>query len=122
MKYLNITLSLAVIVFTSCSKMNCEKKCDLNNSIETTDATYMDPYTTQSNVQVNILEDLVEGVDCNCIVSGWVKYRENGITVALVDYGDGQCDGWVSITICDDGDCESKDTKCYKYKQDCGVK
>ena len=122
MKYLNIAFYLSLLLFTACAKSEHKETCNLANSIETTDTKYMDPYATQINVQVNILEDLVEGVDCNCIVSGWVKYRENGITAALVDYGTGQCDGWVSITICDNGDCESKDAKCYKYKQDCGIK
>lgn len=122
MKNLYTILTLCLLAFTSCEKMDDEKKCDLNNSIETFDATYMDPYTTRPNIQVNILEDLIEGDNCDCIVSGWVKYRENSITAALVNYGEGECDGWVSITICKNGDCESKESECYKFKQDCGIK
>ncbi len=127
MKHLNIVFVLAILLFTNCSKEDYKKvvsksKCDLSNSTVTTDNKYMNPNTNQPNIQVNILENLETGIDCNCIVSGWVKYRENGITTALVDYGNGQCDNWVTITVCYNGDCEDSRTECYKFEQDCDSK
>jgi hypothetical protein len=128
MKFLTPILLVPAVLFSSCNKedlwgkkgSNYEMKCDLSNSIETTDDTYLNPYTTPSNVKVNILRDLETGDECNCIVSGFVKYRVNGKTAALVDYGNGQCDPWVAITLCHNGDCEDSRAKCYKFKQNCG--
>ena len=127
MKYLNIVLVLTILLYTSCSKEDFIKKdhkgeCGKSECTVTTDDKYMDPNTNEPNIQVNILETLETGDDCNCIVSGTVKYRENGITTALVDYGNGDCDNWATITVCDDGDCDDSKAKCYKYEQSCGSK
>ena len=128
MKYLAISTLLFSLVFFSCQKDGLfgkkgngyEMKCDLTNSTVTSDGTYMNPNTNRSNTQVDILEDLETSSDCNCIVSGMVKYRENGVTAALVDYGNGECDNWVAITVCYNGDCEDSRASCYKYEQSCG--
>jgi hypothetical protein len=127
MKYLNIALVATIILFTSCSKDFLDKKehkgeCEKSECTVTTDDKFMDPNTTDPNIQVDILSELVTGEDCNCIVSGKVKYRENGITAALVDYGNGACDNWATITVCYDGDCKDSKAKCLKFEQNCGLK
>lgn len=128
MKHLLYALPIFMVLFISCDKSNLfgkggddyKMKCDLTNSTATTDDKYMDPNTNASNTKVDIIKDLITSDDCNCIVSGMVKYRENGKTAALVDYGDGSCDNWVAITICYKGDCEDSKAECYKYEQNCG--
>lgn len=54
-----------------------------------------------------IYEELVYDDNCNCIVSGKVKYLKECETVALVDYGNGECDNIATKTVCIDGKCET---------------
>lgn len=73
---------LFVISFTSCLKEDCE---------------YKSKY---------IYEPIVFDEECNCIVSGKVKYLKECMTVVLVDYGNGDCDNRAIKTICKNGKCE----------------
>jgi hypothetical protein len=52
-----------------------------------------------------IYEPIVISSNCNCIVSGKVKYLKNCKTVALLDYGNGNCDNVATKIICVDGNC-----------------
>ena len=52
-----------------------------------------------------IYEPIILSEDCNCVVSGKVKYVKDCSTVALIDYGDGACDNIATKIICVDGKC-----------------
>ena len=56
-----------------------------------------------------IYEPIEISEDCNCIVAGKVKYLKDCKTIALIDYGDGQCDNIATKIICKNGDCFGKD-------------
>lgn len=82
-----IPISIVLIsLSTSCSKG--KKECELKSKY--------------------IYEPLVIDETCNCIVSGKVKYLEDCETVALVDYGNGECDNIATKTVCKNGNCEAK--------------
>jgi len=66
-----------------------------------------------------VYEPLVISEECGCIVQGKVKYVENGETVALVDYGNGECDDIATKTICVDGDCADANVEIIEFRIDC---
>jgi len=66
---------------------------------------YSDPNNVDEGVQVFILEPLELDADCGCVKSGYVKYLKNSVTVALVKYDDGDCQGKAYRTNCVNGDC-----------------
>ena len=75
-----------------------------------------------SGVHKFVYEPIVISDDCNCIVSGKVKYLKDCKTVALIDYGNGDCDNIATKVLCKNGKCfdENKipfDT--YDYTIDC---
>ena len=55
-----------------------------------------------------VYEPIVISEDCNCIVSGKVKYLKDCQTMALIYYGDGDCDNIATKIICENGDCFDK--------------
>ena len=78
-----------------------------------------------SGVHKFVYEPIVISDDCNCIVSGKVKYLKDCKTVALIDYGNGDCDNIATKILCKNGKCfdENKipfDT--YVYTIDCNGK
>ena len=85
----------SLVIFTilcSCSKL--DKKLDDK-----------DDCNKLSGVHKFIYEPIVISDDCNCIVSGKVKYLKNCKTIALVDYGNGDCDNIATKILCKDGKC-----------------
>tara|TARA_B110000444_G_C18715540_1_gene535839 strand:- start:233 stop:640 length:408 start_codon:yes stop_codon:yes gene_type:complete len=85
----------SLVIFTilcSCSKL--DKKLDDK-----------DDCIKLSGVHKFIYEPIVISDDCNCIVSGKVKYLKNCKTIALVDYGNGDCDNIATKILCKDGKC-----------------
>ena len=75
-----------------------------------------------SGIHKFIYEPIVISDNCNCIVSGKVKYLKDCKTIALIDYGNGDCDNVATKILCKDGTCfdENKiplDT--YDYTIDC---
>jgi len=52
-----------------------------------------------------IYEEIIISDKCNCIVSGKVKYVKDCITIALIDYGAGECDNIATKILCVDGNC-----------------
>lgn len=75
-----------------------------------------------SGVHKFVYEPIVVSNDCNCIVSGKVKYLKDCKTVALVYYGDGVCDNKATKIICENGNCFDKDDnpiKSFEYDIDC---
>ena len=78
-----------------------------------------------SGVHKFVYEPIVISDDCNCIVSGKVKYLKDCKTIALIDYGNGDCDNIATKILCKEGTCfdENKipfDT--YDYTFDCNGK
>ena len=78
-----------------------------------------------SGVHKFVYEPIVISDDCNCIISGKVKYLKDCKTIALIDYGNGNCDNIATKILCKDGACfdENKiplDT--YDYTIDCNGK
>lgn len=128
MKWLRfVFVGVAVFAFLSCEKEN--KKFDKSKHglwecgvgmYNCTDDRFEDPYIQQENLEVFIFEPLVISDDCNCIVQGAVKYVENGKTVALVYYGDGECGSQAKKVLCVNGDCKSKFVSyCYFTPSNC---
>ena len=69
-----------------------------------------------------VYEPIVVSDDCNCIISGKVKYLKDCKTFALVYYGNGDCDNIATKIICDNGNCFDKfdvPIKSYEYNIDC---
>ncbi len=116
-----ILFTLIVLAVTACKKEKkywCDEgKGDYCSACLTSD--YENPNAVASNIEVYELKPLVTDPNCNCIVSGYVKYLKDGITVALVDYGEGDCDGYAVKTLCVNGDCEDKNAECCKFQQQC---
>ncbi|NQY11866.1 MAG: hypothetical protein HRT71_20415 [Flavobacteriales bacterium] len=93
--------------------------CKIKECIECLSNEYEDPYQIADGVTQYIVKPLVVDESCGCIVQGFVKYVKDGKTVALVDYGDGTCDGWATKNICVDGNCEHKKASCCKFEVTC---
>tara|TARA_B100000497_G_C7252846_1_gene180887 strand:- start:19 stop:426 length:408 start_codon:yes stop_codon:yes gene_type:complete len=75
-----------------------------------------------SGVHKFVYEPIVISDDCNCIVSGKVKYLKDCKTIALIDYGNGICDNIATKILCKDGTCfdENKNPlDTYDYTIDC---
>jgi hypothetical protein len=137
-------LVLFSLIAASCHKDKGEKKickmeecvvCD-DNRFDNKDHIkdhYIDKEGNKIDWQVEkyILSPIVKDNDCGYIVSGKVKYVVNGKTAAIVDYGDGEIDGWAVKTIYHKkdgnkgmgGHCNKdkykESTKCCKFEQKC---
>ena len=69
-----------------------------------------------------IYEEIIISDKCNCIVSGKVKYVKDCMTIALIDYGEGECDNIATKILCDDGNCFGENGTqplLYEYSFDC---
>jgi len=127
MKSLHYIISTFIILsFLSCNKLDCKKDddvkvCTLENSSVSTDNSYQDFYNwEESGVKQYVLEDIVVDPTCNCIVSGYIKYVKDKKTVALIKYGNGNCDSWAIKINCVDGSCsEEAGAYCTKFEQNC---
>ena len=101
-----VILSFGVIIalfFSSCDKFDLKKGCKED---------YL-------GTKKYVYEPIVYSVDCDCIVSGKVKYLVDGKTSALVDYGSGSCDNWAAKTSCPDGNCKGGTVTNYQF--DCAT-
>ncbi len=127
MKTLFITLvTLIAVTFTSCDKFEFDDHDhDGNYGCGTTDygdKGYWDKSDKPEGAVIDgkyVYEEIVYSDDCDCPVKGKVKFVENGQTVALLDYGNGQCDEFGLKTICIDGNCKDDDVTIVKIKLDC---
>ena len=78
-----------------------------------------------SGVHKFVYEPIVISYDCNCIVSGKVKYLKDCKTIALIDYGNGYCDNIATKILCKDGSCFDENKiplETYDYNIDCNGK
>jgi len=85
-----ISLILIVFLFSSCCKLKKE---------------HCNKY---SGYHKFIYDPIVVSEDCNCIVSGKVKYLKDCKTIALIHYGEGECDNIATKIICENGECFDK--------------
>jgi hypothetical protein len=75
---------------------------------------YENPEQADAGIEVLIIKPLVTSEECNCIISGEVKYLKDGKTIALVSYGNGACDDIAEKVLCVDGNCDNSDAvKCF---------
>ena len=75
-----------------------------------------------SGVHKFVYEPIVISDDCNCIVSGKVKYLKDCKTIALIDYGNGDCDNIATKILCKEGTCFAENKNpldTYDYTIDC---
>ena len=94
MKYIkNLTLLFIPFLVFGCSKL---KKDDFSKSYDCKKLVGFHKF---------IYEPIVISEECNCIVSGKIKYLKDCKTIALVEYGDGNCDNIATKIICVDGKC-----------------
>ena len=109
-----------LVIFSSCKKKDFWKKeCGVKD-IGICNGDQTKQYNNTDYIEY-IVKPIVVSPDCNCIVQGFLKYVKNNKTVALIDYGNGECDEWAVKINCVDGDCEHKmATKC-KFEIDCNV-
>ncbi|MDX2361491.1 MAG: hypothetical protein QNK23_11845 [Crocinitomicaceae bacterium] len=97
----------------ACSEATCE---------ECISDIYENPYTVPSDVEVYYVEPLVYDAKCGCITGGWVKYLKNGKTVAMVKYGEGECDRQGIKVMCVDGDCDlGTGSQTCTFQTDCSI-
>jgi hypothetical protein len=108
-----------IIILTGCFKDCSKPKCELSSCEVCATAQFEDSSELASNIEKIVVEPLVIDQSCGCVVSGLVKYLENGKTVALINYGKGECDTWATKQICFDGKCDHKKAKCCKFELDC---
>ena len=99
-------------LFSCCGKL--DKKLDQKNNCD-----------KLSGVHKFVYEPIVISDDCNCIVSGKVKYLKDCKTIALIDYGNGYCDNIATKILCKDGSCFDENKiplETYDYTIDCNGK
>lgn len=107
----------------SCEKSEWERVYDPDANEPCTSDAYQDWDAVGDDHLKHVVWPLEESAECNCPVAGLLKYRQKddkgNLTVALVDYGDGACDGWAIKTLCVDGDCAHELATTCKFAVDC---
>ena len=90
-------ISLAFL-FTSCSKENpSSKDYDIFKSAANSEADLI--LKGDGDFEKVITKPLVKIDDCNFIVEGTIEFRKEGEVVAVVDFGDGECDDIATKTV-----------------------
>jgi len=126
-------LILFLSIISSFSFYSCEKPSTLGEKIEFDyefpcalgecdpcgDLDFIDPSTIGKTVQQIIIEPIQFDEACGCIVRGLVKYVDCGKTIAIVYYGNGECDGKGLRTLCVGGDCEVAEAKTCEFDMEC---
>lgn len=113
-----VLLSASLIfVFSSCSKENAssEKDDSLKYSISDQDADII--LKGDGKYEKVITKPLVKKADCKYIVEGTIEFHLDGEVVAIVDFGNGDCDNIATKTV--DGETHefelNKKDKIWKY-------
>jgi len=118
---------MIVFAISSCNKdwgkeKDVFKMCELAEvDAVCSDGEFQDYYNIHSDLTKYDVTEIVVDPDCDCIVEGLVKYVRNGKTVALINYGKGECDTWAVKVLCVDGKCDHQDATCCKFEQACGI-
>lgn len=139
MKQVIILSLLLGILFTSCEKewtvpqgemKGCKDETQTAENVDDihqgewsicTTKEYENPQLVGDNITVYILKPLVVSEECSCVVEGVVKYVNNDTkkTVALVDYGNGECDDIGKKIVCFSGDCYHELSTACEFTIDC---
>ena len=118
--YIVCILLGTLVVFSACKKKEFWKKDCEPKDIGICNGDQTKEYNNTDYIEY-IVKPIVVSPDCNCIVQGFLKYVKNNKTVALIDYGNGECDDWAVKINCVDGDCYDKlATKC-KFQIECNT-
>lgn len=121
LRFFSFCLLSSLILFCSCEKLSLDKGdkelCSFDFNLDELAVGSWD-----RNAELNMdatkeyeVENLVYSEDCDCIISGFMKYVENGKTKFLIQYGDGECDTWATKTTCFNGDCCNKESFTEKF-------
>ena len=108
--------NLVLFIFGFTLLTNCTKGINLTESHKCDELQGMNKF---------IYEKIIISDKCNCIVSGKVKYVKDCMTIALIDYGEGECDNIATKILCDEGNCFGEDgsqSLLYEYTFDCNEK
>jgi len=116
-------LALALVIFSTCEKREFDEHKGEYGEFELCESNdFEDPDNLNiDNLEKYIVKPLVVDESCGCVVSGLIKYVKDNKTVALIDYGKGECDEWAVKTLYDeDGNCNGKSKNSYcKFKIEC---
>ncbi len=111
------------LLLSACEKLSLDKddekglcSFEFNLNELTVGSWDKDAELNLSNSKEYEVKELVYSDDCGCIVSGFMKYVENGKTKFLIQYGEGECDNWATKTTCFDGDCCNDESFTVKFE------
>ena len=124
-KILSIFAFGLLITFTACNKE--DSSSDKNSYDEGSSLEYA-IFNQQDNVNLKgngdfekvITKPLVKLDDCKFIVEGTIEFLLNGEVIAIIDYGNGECDNIATKTV--DGEThefklDGKDGKKWEYEK-----
>lgn len=90
---------ILAFIFTSCSKENDSSKDDdifKTSAMEDVDMMFKGDSDGFEKV---ITKPLVKIDDCKYIVEGTIEFRKDGDVIAIVDFGNGECDDVATKTV-----------------------
>ncbi len=88
------------LVFTACE----DSTDNLTDNVAPADSSFLGSLSGQTDTIYGdeyikvIVNPIVELEDCDCPVSGTVEIIEEDEIIAVIDFGDGECDGIVTVT------------------------
>ena len=112
MRILALLVVGIAITFTACSKKETNVVGSDSNPLETKFAKEVADIVVlkgEGKYEKIITKPLVKTDDCQYIVEGTIEYLLDGETVAIVDYGNGECDNIATKTV---------DDKTYEFELD----
>ena len=124
MRILTLLVVGIAITFTACSKKETNVVGSDSNPLETNlikEVADIADLKGEGEYEKIITKPLVKTDNCKYIVEGTIEFLLNGETVAIVDYGDGECDNIATKTV--DGktyEFELDNKKVYKKDSDKG--
>ncbi len=102
MRILTLLVVAIVITFTACSKKETNVVGSDSNPLETKFAKEVADIVVlkgEGKYEKIITKPLVKTDDCKYIVEGTIEYLLDGETVAIVDFGNGECDNIATKTV-----------------------
>ncbi len=102
MRILALLVIGIAITFSACSKKETNVVGSDSNPLEsklTKEATDSVALKGEGKYEKIITKPLVKTDDCQYIVEGTIEYLLNGETVAIVDFGNGECDNIATKTV-----------------------
>lgn len=112
MRILTLLVVGIAITFTACSKKETNVVGSDSNPLETKltkEVADIVVIKGEGKYEKIITKPLVKTDDCKYIVEGTIEYLLDGKTVAIVDFGNGECDDIATKTV---------DGKTYEFELD----